>query len=100
MKCAIPLIAACALLAGCGSTKYVQTKVPIPVECKEQVPERPAMPTETLLPGAAPFVLMRAALAEIDRREGYEVLMRAALVACTSPINPHRPAAGTTESNP
>ena len=52
------------------------------------MPERPAMPTETLLPGAAPFVLMRAALAEIDRREGYEVLMRAALVACTSPINP------------
>ena len=80
------LIAACALLTGCAGTKYVQIKVPVPVECKEQVQERPAMPTEALAPGVAPFVLLRAALAEIDRREGYEQVMRAALVACTSPL--------------
>ena len=80
------LIAACALLTGCAGTKHVQIKVPVPVECKEQVPERPAMPTEALAPGAAPFVLLRAALAEIDRREGYEQVMRAALAACTAPL--------------
>ena len=95
MKCAIALIAASALLAGCGATKYVQTKVPVPVECKEQVPVRPAMPTEALQPGAVPFVLLRAALAEIDRREAYELVMRAALVVCTAPIEPHRPDAGS-----
>lgn len=50
------------------------------------VPDRPAMPTEALAPGAAPWVLLRAALAEIDRREAYEIQMRAALVACTAPI--------------
>ena len=44
------------------------------------------MPTEALAPGVAPFVLLRAALAEIDRREGYEQVMRAALVACTAPL--------------
>lgn len=81
------LILVCALLlSGCASTQYTRVNVPVPVECKEVVPERPAMPTEALAPGAAPWVLLRAALAEIDRREAYEIQMRAALVACTAPI--------------
>lgn len=85
----IPKLAALAavlLLAGCGTTQHAQVKVPVPVECKEPVPDRPAMPTEALAPGAAPWVLLRAALSEIDRREGYEVTLRAALVVCTAPI--------------
>lgn len=44
------------------------------------------MPTELLLPGAHPWVQMRAVLAEIDRREGYEVQLRAALLVCLSPL--------------
>ncbi|MDD2711276.1 MAG: hypothetical protein PHU77_00010 [Simplicispira sp.] len=86
MMRAICLIAASALLTGCGSVKHVQVKVPVPVACTEQVPERPVMPTEAMQPGVAPWVLLRAALAEIDRREGYEGVMRAALVACTAPV--------------
>ena len=46
--------------------------MPVPVECREPVPDRPVMPTE--------------ALAEIDRREGYEVRLRAALQICTAPV--------------
>lgn len=84
MMRAMCLIAACALLAGCGQ-RIVRVSVPVPVACQEQVPERPVMPTEALQPGVAPFVVLRAALAEIDRREGYEGVMRAALVACTAP---------------
>ena len=81
------LILVCAvLLSGCASTQYTRVNVPVPVECKEVVPERPAMPTEALASGAAPWVLLRAALSEIDRREAYEIKMRAALVACTAPI--------------
>lgn len=76
----------CVLFTGCAARPPVTVSVPVPVECKEQVPDRPIMPTETLLPGAAPFVVLRSALAEIDRREGYELRMRAALVACTAPI--------------
>lgn len=79
------LIAACAMLAGCG-TQIQRINVPVPVECRETVPERPAMPTEQLAPGVEPFVLTRAALAEIDRREGYEIKLVAALVACTAPL--------------
>lgn len=81
------LILVCAvLLSGCASTQYTRVNVPVPVECKEVVPDRPAMPTETLASGAAPWVLLRAALSEIDRREAYEIKMRAALLACTAPI--------------
>lgn len=79
------VIAACAMLAGCG-TQIQRVNVPVPVECRETVPERPVMPTEGLAPGVEPFVLTRAALAEIDRREGYEIKLVAALVACTAPL--------------
>lgn len=82
----LAVLAAALALAGCGTTQYTQVRVPVPVECKEQVPERPAMPTEGLHPGTPPWVLQRAALAEIDRREGYELQLRAALVACTAPV--------------
>lgn len=84
----LPVIALAAvlLLAGCttASPERVQTRVPVPVACQEAVPDRPVMPTEALVPGVLPWTLLRAALAEIDRREAYEVQMRAALVACTA----------------
>lgn len=40
-----------------------------------------------------------AAYPEIERREGYEILLRAALENCRKPIDPRRPDAGTTESS-
>lgn len=86
MMRAIALIAACAVLTGCA-TQTAQVRVPVPVACHEQLPERPLMPTEILQPGVAPWVLLRAALAEIDRREGYEVQLVAALRACTTPLS-------------
>lgn len=76
-------------LAGCSSVPRVEiqeVKVPVPVECREPIPDRPAMPTEALADDADPFELLRAALAEIDRREGYEVRLLAALMACTRPV--------------
>lgn len=86
MRAAVLLLGLLALV-GCASPAPAgRTLVPVPVECREPVPDRPAMPTELLLPGASPWVLMRAALAEIDRREGYEVQLRAALFVCTSPV--------------
>lgn len=47
---------------------------------------RAAMSTEHLAPGADTFELLRATLAEIDRREGYEIQLRAALINCTRPL--------------
>ncbi len=83
------LLAALAL-AGCGAVPRVdvqEIKVPVPVECREPIPDRPSMPTEALADDADPYVLLRAALAEIDRREGYEVRLRASLLACTQPLS-------------
>ena len=91
MKTTSLLIAACALLAGCAGQKHVEiqrVKVPVPVECREREPERPVMPTEALAPGVALFELVQSALAEIDRREAYEVRLRAALQICIAPAKP------------
>ncbi|ABX36706.1 conserved hypothetical protein [Delftia acidovorans SPH-1] len=88
MMRAILLLAALAL-AGCGAVPRVEVqevKVPVPVECREPVPDRPSMPTEALADDADPFELLRAALAEIDRREGYEVRLLTALMICTAPL--------------
>ena len=99
MKCAIALIAACALMAGCASTNHVEIQrvnVPVPVECQEPVPERPVMPTEGLADTATLDQFAQAAMAEIERRDGYEGELLAALENCRKPLNPPRPDAGTS----
>jgi hypothetical protein len=86
-----PLLLVVLALAGCGAVPRVEVqevKVPVPVECREPIPDRPSMPTEALAEDAGPFELLRAALAEIDRREGYEVRLLVALMACTAPLPP------------
>lgn len=101
MRAAVLLLSA--LLAGCAATPRVETvevRIPVPVECREPVPARPAMPTEALRPGVSVDDFARAAMAEIERREGYEGLLLVALEACRVPINPSRPAAGTQGNTP
>ena len=101
MKAAHFLIAACAALAGCATTTHVEIQrvnVPVPVECKEPVPARPVMPTEGLATTATLDQFAQAAMAEIERREGYEVELRTALENCRKPINPHRPDGGNNAS--
>ena len=77
-------------LGGCATAPRVEIqtiKVPVPVECREPTPDRPSMPTEALAEDADPFELLRASLAEIDRREGYEVKLVAALENCKRPLS-------------
>ena len=73
------------LLASCGHITTQQVKVPVPVECRVDVPGRPAMPTEALAPGVALDSFVAASQAEIEIREGYEGELRAALTTCTAP---------------
>ena len=78
------------LVAGCETAPRIEIQrvnVAVPVKCKEQVPERPVMPTEALQPGATVDQFTQSAQAEIERREGYEGKMRAALVVCTATVN-------------
>jgi hypothetical protein len=75
------------LLTACAGTPTVtEVKVAVPVECKEQVPDRPAMPTEQFSEKPALDQYVRAARAEIERREGFEQMLVAALKACTAPV--------------
>lgn len=82
------MAAACAL-AGCGTVpQAVPATKAVPVECKEQVPDRPAMPTETLPADSKVDPYVQAAAAELKIREGYETKLRTSLEACTAPIQP------------
>lgn len=92
---ALALVFAAGALAGWWFSRSparidVQTvKVPVPVECREPVPARPAMPLEALRarPGQVDLnQFTQAALAELARREGYEIKLLAALTACRKPV--------------
>ena len=77
------VLIAALLLTGCASTdRLVQVKVPLPVACQITEPARPMMDTETVSISASIDELARAMRAEIERREGYEGQLRAALSAC------------------
>lgn len=82
-------LAAAVLLVGCGAApparvEIQQVKVAVPVPCDE--PERPSMPTEHLPGGADVDMYVQAAGAEIERRKGYEILLRTALANCKLPF--------------
>ena len=88
VKQSLIVAALAALLAGCAAQpapRVQQVNVPVPVACRESEPPRPAMPTEALAANVTLDAFAAAAIAEIERREGYEVQLRAALAACTAP---------------
>lgn len=78
----VALMGLAASLAACGVAPIQAVKVPVPVECRVDVPARPAMPTEALSPGVDLDRFSASALAEIELREGYEGELRAALAEC------------------
>jgi len=82
------LIVVLAVLVGCSAApvRLQPVRVPVPVQCQAHVPARPAMPTEALRPGVGLDQFVKAAQAEIERREGYEDRLRAALAECVVPI--------------
>lgn len=84
----IIILLASAMLAGCAATKteLQRVNVPVPVACQEPMPMRPAMPIEGLRPPVSLDAFAAAAMAEIERREGYEGELVAALDACRAPI--------------
>lgn len=83
----LALLGCLGALTGCAAAPQIQAvKVPVPVECREQVPARPAMPTEALTEADPLDRKTAAALAEIDLREGYEGRLVAALQGCTKAV--------------
>lgn len=87
MKTAIVIVAS-AMLAGCAAPRVEiqRVSVPVPVACQEPMPSRPVMPTEGLRPPVTLDAFAAAAMAEIERRDGYEGELVTALEACRAPI--------------
>lgn len=76
--------------AGCGATpstrvEIQQVNVAVPVPCDES--ERPNMSTEQPLAGADVDMFVQAADAEHERRERYEIPLRATLDNCKRPLS-------------
>lgn len=83
------------LLAGCAAPRVQlqRVSVPVPVACQEPLPARPTMPTESLVPPVSLDAFAAAAMAEIERRDGYEIELVQALQACRAPVGA-KPAGG------
>lgn len=79
---------ASAMLAGCAAPRVElqRVSVPVPVQCQEPMPVRPSYPTESLRPPVTLDAFTAAAMAEIERREGFEGELVAALEACRRPV--------------
>ncbi|HEY8357055.1 MAG TPA: hypothetical protein VIL30_06295 [Ramlibacter sp.] len=84
----IVLVIVLGWLAGCAtSPQLVPVKVSVPVECRVDKPQRPAMPfSDAPAPAAALDSHVAAMLAEIELRDGYELQLVAALETCTAPL--------------
>lgn len=86
MKKIVSSIAMCILLAACGTTDVVYKPVPvettISVPCHIPAVTAPPMPTAAITPKNSLFEQVRALLAEIEVRKGYEVMLSASMKAC------------------
>lgn len=74
-------------LAGCAARqeaepRTVRVEVPVAVPCRVPVVAEPPWATAALQKGDSLQVKVRALLAERQQRMGYEVQLRAALLAC------------------
>lgn len=76
-------------LAGCGTRLPQRVEVPVPVPCirADRVPQRPALATETLKPGASVYDKARAALAERQQLRGYVSELEAVIMGCSGVLN-------------
>ena len=84
MKWLLVLVVA---LAGCAGQvepepRTVRVEVPVAVPCRAPAVEVPAWATASLQKGDSLQTKVRALLAELEQRKGYEVQLLAALRAC------------------
>ena len=79
------LLVLTAALVGCASTEKIvvkEVKVPVPVYCNIEAPEKPHFPyTDEDLTGDE-YKDTQRALAEIEIRKGYEIKLEGAITAC------------------
>lgn len=84
MKWLLVLVVA---LAGCGGQvepepRTVRVEVPVAVPCRAPAVEVPTWATASLQKGDSLQTKVRAVLAELEQRKGYEVQLLAAVQSC------------------
>jgi hypothetical protein len=84
----ITIILAASLITGCTQTRVeyirepVEVKIPVPVDCVDEVDEPPEYATERLVTGVHDVEVVRALLLERNQRAAVEVNLRALLEGC------------------
>lgn len=82
----LAVITAVALLAGCAASPPVpvvqEVRIPVPVPCTVDVPERPVWAVDALPIGSGIWDQMRALRQERHQRQAYEIELEAAVRAC------------------
>lgn len=73
-------------LSGCAAPQQHGAQAPILTTCGATIPERPIMPTEHLSQNATLDDFVKSAIAEIERREGYEQLLLQSLLFCNTGV--------------
>jgi hypothetical protein len=82
------ILLAAILLTGCTQTRTeyvhqpVKVKVPVPIDCVDEVAGPPEYATEALLAGASDAEVVRALLLERNQRAATEGRLRALLEGC------------------
>ncbi|WP_017516579.1 hypothetical protein ACQCLI_05160 [Pseudomonas nitroreducens] len=81
------LLVAVVALAGCAGQaepepRTVRVEVPVAVPCRAPAVEVPTWATASLQKGDSLQTKVRALLAELEQRKGYEVQLVAAVQAC------------------
>ncbi|MDF3842722.1 hypothetical protein P3W55_13480 [Pseudomonas citronellolis] len=74
-------------LAGCAGQvepelRTVRVEVPVAVPCRAPAVQEPTWATASLQKGDSLQTKVRALLAELEQRKGYEAQLRAAVMAC------------------
>lgn len=81
MRLALLLIGT--ILSGCASIpQTVTVKVPVPIKCQVQTPEKPALPIDRDIEPARIFDMSKAKWASIELLEAYARQLEAGLEAC------------------
>lgn len=86
-SCRSGLVVVMVALAGCAGQvdpepRTVRVEVPVAVLCRAPAVEAPSWATASLKKGDSLQTKVRALLAELEQRKGYEVQLLAAVQAC------------------
>lgn len=83
----VAFVAASAMsFAGCAAKPQQPAPQVVLKPCSIETPQRPIMPTEDLQSDATLDDFVKSAIAEIERREGYEQLLLQSLIFCKSGV--------------